>query len=71
MNSIAKIQMTNDEEKVKDIFTFLLNYDNDNVINVPIYYVKDMILFNSNKIEDYTITSTPLIFEIDNVKPVE
>lgn len=70
-DAINKLQTTKDKEKAKELYSMILNYSNDNVLEVPLYYTKDMILFNSNKIENYKFTDTPVMFEIDNITPVE
>lgn len=68
---INEFQTTDDETRIKEIFDYLLNFDNDNVIDVPLLYVKDMIVFNSDKISDYTFTSTPMFFDIRQITPAE
>lgn len=68
---IAEFQTTNDTERVQEIFTELLNFDNDNVLDLPLLYSKDMIVYNSKKISGYTFTSTPMFFDIHNLQPLE
>lgn len=67
-NYINEFQTTDNEERVQEIFNYLLNFDNDNVIDIPLLYAKDMVVFNSDKISDYTFTSTPTFFDITKVK---
>lgn len=69
--AIEESLVTKDQTKVNELFTMILNFSNDNVLELPIYYVKDMILFNKDKIADYTFTDTPIMFEIDNIKPAQ
>ncbi len=71
LEAIEESLVTNDQAKVNELFSMILNFSNDNVLELPIYYVKDMILFNKDKIEDYTFTDTPIMFEIDNIKPAQ
>lgn len=68
---IEEFQTTDDEARVKEIFDHLLNFDNDNVIDIPLLYVKDMMVFNSDKISDYTFTSTPMFFDVRQITPVK
>lgn len=68
---IAAFQATDDPQEVQDIFTQLLNFDNDNVLDLPLMYVKDMVVYNTNKIAGYTFTSTPMFFDISNLQPVQ
>ena len=59
------------QSHMNDIFTELLNFDNDQVLDVPLLYVKDMIVFNSDKIANYTFTSTPMFFDVRQIQPAE
>ncbi len=68
---IEEFQTTDEEARVQEIFSYLLNYDNDRVLDVPLLYVKDMIVFATDKIADYTFTSTPMFFDIRQIKPVK
>lgn len=70
-DSIKKLETTKDIEEAKELYSMILNYSNDNILEVPLYYPKDMILFNKNKIANYTFTDTPVMFEIDNVVPAQ
>ena len=60
-----------DPEVVQDAIATALNVSNDNVIDLPISYSKDMVVYNSSKIAGYTFSSVPQFFEIDNVQPAE
>ena len=68
---IVEFQSLNDSQRVQDIFTELLNFDNDNVLDLPLLYSKDMIVYNSEKISGYTFTSTSMFFDIRNLQPAE
>lgn len=68
---IEEFQTTDDNERVQEIFDYLLNFDNDNVIDLPLLYAKDMIVFNTDKIAGYTFTSTPMFFDITQITPAE
>lgn len=71
LSLIQEFQTTNDELRVKEIFNELLNFDNDNVLDLPLTYVKDVVVFNTDKISDYTFTSTPMFFDITQITPAE
>lgn len=60
-----------DPEVVQDAIATALNISNDNVIDLPISYSKDLVVYNSSKIAGYTFSSVPQFFEIDNVQPAE
>ena len=68
---VAEFQTSDDEARIQEIFDYLLNFDNDNVIDLPLLYVKDMIVFNTDKISDYTFTSTPMFFDIRQLTPAK
>ena len=68
---IGEFQSCDDPTRLNDIFTELLNFDNDQVLDVPLLYVKDMIVFNSDKIANYTFTSTPMFFDVRQIQPAE
>ena len=69
--AIKKTTLTNDEEELTELFTYLYNYDLGNVIDIPLTYSKDMIVYNSSKIEEYVFNGTPCFFDIRNVRPVQ
>lgn len=69
--AIEQLQSAKDETEAVDLCSTILNYNNDNVIEIPLYYTKDMILVHTKKIADYEFTDTPVMFEIDNIVPVE
>ena len=58
-------------ERVQEIFSELLNFSNDNVIDLPLLYVKDMIVYNTDKIAGYDFTSTPMFFDVRQIQPAE
>jgi peptide/nickel transport system substrate-binding protein/nickel transport system substrate-binding protein len=68
-DSIKKIQVTGDIDQAKVMFNQIMNFNNDQVVEIPLYYVKDMILYNNKTVKDYTFTDTPVMFEIDNIIP--
>lgn len=68
---IVKFQTSDDPEEVQQIFDQILNFDNDNVLDLPVIYVKDMILYNTDKIAGYNFTSTPMFFDITQVQPAQ
>lgn len=69
ISAIKEFSKTDDKERVTQIFDYLINYSNNNVLNIPLTFVKDMIVYNTDKISDYEFTSTPMFFDIRNVVP--
>lgn len=53
-----------DENEIRETYTYLFNYDLNNVIDIPLTYQKDMIVYNTDKIAGYTFTGAPYFFDI-------
>ena len=68
---IKKTQGLTNKDELKSIFTELINYDLGNVIDIPLTYQKDMVLYNSEKIEDYKFEGVPTFFNITSIVPKE
>ncbi|WP_143153433.1 nickel ABC transporter substrate-binding protein [Desulfitobacterium chlororespirans] len=68
---IGEFQTTNDPERVTEIFAELLSYSHEQVLNLPLTYVKDMIVYNKDRIGGYTFTSTPMFFDITRLQPAQ
>ncbi len=66
--AIRKTTATDDPKVIQALMTYLLNYSNDNVIDIPLTYSKDMIVYRSSLIEDYTFYGTPRFFEASGLK---
>ena len=52
-------------------FTYLFNFDVGTVLDIPLTYQKDMIVYNTDKISGYTFTGTPYFFDILSLEPAE
>ncbi|MDF3002061.1 MAG: extracellular solute-binding protein family 5 [Bacillota bacterium] len=70
-NLIKEFQTTDDPARVTEIFDSLLNISNDEVMNIPLTYIKEMIVYNKDRIAGYTFTSTPMFFDITGLQPVQ
>ena len=71
LEAIQKTIQTDDETELKELFTYLYNYDMGNVIDIPLTYQKDMIVYNTSKISGYDFIGTPCFFNVMNLHPVE
>ncbi len=58
-----------DEERLTELFTYLYNYDIGNVIDIPLNYYKDVIVYNSGKIAGYEFDSAPCFFDVARLTP--
>lgn len=69
--AVNTFSTTADIDKVQTAIETALNISNDNVIDLPISYSKDLVVFNTAKVADYTFTSVPQFFDIAKVTPAE
>lgn len=67
--AVKKTTQTMNEDELRKLFTYLYNYDLGNVIDIPLTYSKDMIVYNSDKISDYKFVTTPCFFDINYLTP--
>lgn len=70
-DAVNQFSSSADSAVVQSAISTALNISNDNVIDLPISYSKDLVVYNSSKIAGYTFSSVPQFFDIDNVQPVE
>lgn len=70
-DAITSVTQTDDPDEVQEIYSYLINYDLDNAIDIPLTYSKDMIVYNSEKISGYTFTGAPCFFNIAELQPAQ
>lgn len=70
-DAVNQFSTSADPEVVQSAIATVLNISNDNVIDLPISYSKDLVVYNSAKIAGYTFSSVPQFFDINNVQPVQ
>ncbi|SNS68314.1 extracellular solute-binding protein, family 5 Middle [Anaerovirgula multivorans] len=66
--AIEEFTRINDSDRLTEIFTYLINYDLDNVIDILLTYSKDMIVYNSEKIDSYDFQGVPCFFDVTQLK---
>ena len=71
LQNIEKAQGIATTEEAKTAYAEIMNFSNANVLDLPIAYARENILFREDAVADYTFTSTPMMFEIDNIVPAE
>lgn len=69
--SINGYLKASDDKHIDEIFSYLINFSNDNVIDIPLTYTKESIVYNSSKIADYNFYGYSEFFDILKLKPVE
>jgi len=70
-DAVNQFSTTAAPDAVQEGIATALNISNNNVIDLPISYSKDLVVYNTAKIEGYTFSSVPQFFDIYNVKPVK
>lgn len=68
-DAVNRLSASSDQETVQDAIAIALNISNDNVIDLPISYAKDLVVYNTEKISGYTFSSVPQFFSVENVQP--
>lgn len=71
LDAIGKIMKNDNPKEIQDLYTYLINYDLDNVIDIPLTYYKDMIVYNNQEISGYDFSSVPSFFDVLSLKPVQ
>lgn len=68
-NSIKEFEACDDEARLREIFSYLINYDLSTVLDIPLTFSKSPILYNSSKVKDYHFVADPDFFDIFCVEP--
>ena len=68
--AIAAVKQTDDSHEVQELYNYLINYDLGNVIDIPLTYYKDLILYNTDKIAGYEFSGVPAFFDVSGLQPV-
>lgn len=71
LKTIKNLTNLTDDNEVRDTYTYLFNFDVGTVLDIPLTYQKDMIVYNTDKIKGYTFTGTPYFFDILSLEAAE
>ena len=66
--AIREYATTGDEERIAEIFDYLINYINDNVIVIPLTYLKDVVVYDADKIKGYEFSGQTMFFDINGIE---
>lgn len=69
--AVNQFSTTAEPDAVQEAIRTALNISNDNVIDLPISYSKELVVYRTAKIAGYTFSSVPQFFDVSNVKPVQ
>ena len=68
-DAITAVKQTDDSHEVQELYNYLINYDLGNVIDIPLTYYKDLILYNTDKIASYEFSDVPAFFDVSGLQP--
>ena len=69
LEAITAVKQTDDSPEVQELYNYLINYDLGNVIDIPLTYYKDLILYNTDKIASYEFSDVPAFFDVSGLQP--
>lgn len=62
---IEEFSKTDDEKRVAEIFAELFHYSANNVLNIPLMFTRDVILYRTDVVADYNFLDNTRFFEGD------
>ncbi len=68
-DAIVKSTATADEEEVTRLYAYMLNYLNDNAVEIPLSYQKEAVIYNSDTIENYDFGGMPNVLNPFGITP--
>ncbi|MDD3415027.1 MAG: ABC transporter substrate-binding protein [Lachnospiraceae bacterium] len=71
ISELSEFKTCNDDARLKEIFQSLIGSDLDQVLDLPLTYQMDMIVYNKSKIADYNFASDYQFFDPAQITPVE
>ncbi|CQR70154.1 Nickel-binding periplasmic protein precursor [Sporomusa ovata DSM 2662] len=64
---IVRLFQTVDTAEIQEIYSYLLTVLHEEVVNVPIAYSKEVLIFNRNKIKDIDFSGLPNLVDISQI----
>ncbi len=68
-NIIKGLTSLVDEDEIQERYDFILQEVHQNMAFVPISYIKELVVFNADKIADYQFNGQPSNLDIAGIKP--
>ena len=68
---LTEFKSCHDEARLREIFEMLINSDLDQVLDIPLTYQMDMVVYNTGKIADYQFVSDYQFLDIAQITPTE
>lgn len=67
-SALAKSGAVSDEAEVQELYSYMLNYLNDNAVEIPLSYQKEAVIYNSDIIESYDFGGMPNVLNPFGIK---
>lgn len=69
MDAIMAFASTNDTEEVVNLFKYILEYDDKNLISIPLTYSKEPFIYRTDALAGYEFGEATRFFTLDQVIP--
>lgn len=69
VSCLSEFKTCSDEARLREIFELLINADLDQVLDLPLTYQMDMIVYNTDKIADYNFASDYAFLDVTQITP--
>ena len=69
--ALSEFKTCNDDARLRELFELLINTDLDQVLDVPLTHQMDMIVYNTDKIADYSFISDYAFLDVTQITPAE
>lgn len=57
--ALKKSTMTADRKQVSELYSYMLNYLNDNVVEIPLSFQREMVIYREDVVEEYDFGGLP------------
>ncbi|MBQ8306276.1 MAG: nickel ABC transporter substrate-binding protein [Blautia sp.] len=71
LDHVSRMQATVDDAELHEIIGFILNYTNNNVVDIPIMYTKEPIVYNTAVVKEYDFFDETEYFDIFGITAAE
>jgi len=64
---IADMMSTANEDAIREDYRYILTTLHDEAVNVPLSYAKEMTVYNSKKVKDFSFSDNPYSFDATQI----
>ena len=65
---IIELQETGDDQKISEIYNYIMSTLHQNAVNLPISYQNEVVVYNKNKINDIEFSGLPYEIDVSKIK---